>query len=261
MLLVLETGDTVGETVSLPSVADAEPSVGSELVTHTVTRLEPSVSESTDTVETMFEFGTETLPVSTGVPTPHDAVGPAYTRYEPDWLDCQVTEELVPDFKSCGTTDETVTTGAVGELTVSVAEDWVSSEAKIGSLPCKCPSASIAVTEIVFVHGEANVVNEFERYVAVIPSAAQETKASGSMVEPQSALKSACAETTSEQPFLSRISVFRTTASIPLEMSEDLSSVTVRTCGTTLIATEPVFVTERNPDAEYVAEKSNVLYG
>lgn len=158
-------------------------------------------------------------------------------------------------------TAPTVTTGAVGELTVIVFEDWRSSAENTESLPCKCPDESIAVTESVFVPGDANVANALERYVAVTPSAAQETWVSGSMVDPQSALKSACADAMSVHPLRSRISVSRTTVSIPLEISDGLLKETVRTCGTTLIATDQVLVTERNPEAVYVTEKSNVLNG
>lgn len=77
MLLVLEIGDTVGDTVSRSKVADADHSIGSGFVTQTVMRFEPSVRESTETVETTSEFGIGTLPVSTGVPTPQEADGPA----------------------------------------------------------------------------------------------------------------------------------------------------------------------------------------
>lgn len=119
-----------------------------------------------------------------------------------------------------------VTTGAVGEFTVIVFDGWRSFVENTGSLPCKCPAASIAVTESVFVPGDANVVNAFERYVAVTPSEAHEMKESGSMVEPQSALKSACAEAMSAHPLRSRISVLSTTESIPFEISEDLLKVT-----------------------------------
>ncbi|MFZ3233144.1 MAG: hypothetical protein WA194_06600 [Patescibacteria group bacterium] len=105
------------------------------------------------------------------------------------------------------------------------------------------------------------MANALERYVAVTPSAAQETWVSGSMVDPQSALKSACADAMSVHPLRSRISVSRTTVSIPLEISDGLLKETVRTCGTTLIATDQVLVTERNPEAVYVTEKSNVLNG
>lgn len=80
MLLVLETAETVGATVSRTKVAETDHSVGSEFVTQTVTRLDPSESASTETEDTTFAFAVATFHVSTGVQTPQEAVGPAYTR-------------------------------------------------------------------------------------------------------------------------------------------------------------------------------------
>lgn len=77
ILLLEDTGETVGETESRLMAADTEPSVGSELSTQTVTRLEPSERVSEVTVETTSEFTEDTVPTSEAVPLPQAAFAPA----------------------------------------------------------------------------------------------------------------------------------------------------------------------------------------
>lgn len=172
-----------------------------------------------------------------------------------------MTDAVCPARRRFGLTEEIVTTGAVGELTVTVVDETRSSDEKIESLAWKYPAESMAVIATVFGPAPTNVVTGEDWYVAVIPSAAQDTNESGSMDEPQSWERSACAELMSEQPFRSMISAVTRAESTPLLTMEGLVNEAERTWGTTLMATDPVLVTGEIPVAPKVSVKSKVLYG
>lgn len=142
MLLLLETKETVGAEESFVTVEKADPSVGSMFVTQTTTRFDHSEREEDGTGVTMFESAETTFQEAMEVHDPHAAEGHAYTRYVPVWLELHVTEESTSPLIRAGAMGFTVTTGAVGEFTVTVAEEARSSEEKYASLAFACPSAS-----------------------------------------------------------------------------------------------------------------------
>lgn len=144
----------------------------------------------------------------------------------------------------------TVTTGAVGELTVMATEATRSSETKIASLALAFPEASYAETATVFVPGETVVKMGDETYVAVTPSPAHDEKLSDSVEDPQSSERLAFTATISEQPLWSSTWTERMALSIPLLISEDFENDAERKCGTTLIATERKMVTGEIPETE-----------